>query len=193
MSKSYRRNRAARKDAIIMIVCVILMVLYFLGFPPASIVGLLAIGLLLAAIVYVVSNPIIDLCNGLIALYKNYKMKKLIQSTSNIDSLSWSEFEHYVADKLKAQGYTNVRLTEHYDLGVDIVAKKDGIVWGVQVKHYSNAVRIEAVREAVAGLKVYGCDRAMVVTNNFFTNPAQELAKSNNCVLVDRQAIAKWN
>jgi restriction system protein len=193
MSKSYRRNNASRKDGIIMIVCVILMILYFLGLPPSSIVGLLAVGLLLAAIVYVVSNPIIDLCNGLITLYKNYKMKKLIQSTSNIDSLSWSEFEHYVADKLKAQGYTNVRLTEHYDLGVDIVAKKDGVIWGVQVKHYSNAVRIEAVREAVAGLKVYGCDRAMVVTNNFFTNPAQELAKSNDCVLIDRQAIAKWN
>lgn len=193
MSKPYRRNNASRRDAIIMIVCVILMVLYFLGLPPASIVGLLAIGLLLAAIVYVVSSPIIEFCEWLITLYKNYKMKKLIQSTSDIDSLSWSEFEHYVADKLKMQGYTNVWLTEHYDLGVDVVATKDGIIWGVQVKHYSNPVRIEAVRAAVAGLKIYKCDRAMVVTNNFFTAPAIELANSNNCILIDRQAIAKWS
>ncbi len=193
MSKSYRRNNASHKDGIVMIVCVILMILYFLGLPPASIVGLLAVGLLLAAIVYVVSNPIIDLCNGLIALYKNYKMKRLIRSTSNIDSLTWNEFECYVADGLKKQGYTNVHLTEHYDLGIDVVATKDGVTWGVQVKHYSRSVRIEAVREAVAGLKAYKCDRAMVVTNSFFTAPAIELAKCNNCVLIDRQAIAKWN
>ncbi len=193
MSKSYRRNNASRNDAIVMIVCVILMILYFLGLPPASIVGLLAVGLLLAAIVYVVSNPIIELCNGLIAIYKNYKIKKLIRSTSNIDSLTWSEFEYYVADKLRAQGYTNVRLTEHYDLGIDVIATKDGVTWGVQVKHYSNPVKIEAVRAAVAGLNAYKCDRAMVVTNNFFTAPAIELAKCNNCILIDRQAIAKWN
>lgn len=193
MSKSYRRNLVGRKDAIIMIVVILCSALYYLGYPSVSIVNLVAMGLLLSAIIYVVSTPFIELWKLLHILYNNHKMKKLIQSTSDIDSLSWREFEYYVADKLKARGYTNVHLTEHYDLGIDVIATKDGVVWGVQIKHYSNAVSIEAVRQAVAGLKVYGCDRAMVVTNNFFTSPAKELAKSNNCVLIDRQEIAKWS
>ncbi len=193
MSKSYRRNNASRRDVVVFIVCVICIILYYLGLPSASVVALLAFGLLLSAIVYVVSSPIIELLKFIISLYKEYKMKKLIQSTSNIDSLSWKEFENYVAEKMKQQGYTNVYLTEHYDLGIDVVAKKDGVVWGVQVKHYSNAVSIEAVRAAVAGLKAYNCDKAMVVTNSNFTEPAKELAKRNDCILIDRVAIAKWN
>ena len=193
MSKSHRRSLVSSRDAIVIIVIIICLVMYYLGYPSASIVNLVAVGLLLSAIIYAISIPFVELWKLLSAVYNNYKMKKLIQSTSNIDSLSWREFEYYVADKLKVQGYTNVQLTEHYDLGIDFIATKDGVIWGVQVKHYSNVVSIDAVRQAVAGLKVYGCDRAMVVTNNFFTSPAKELAKSNNCVLIDRQAIAKWN
>lgn len=71
------------------------------------------------------------------------------------------------------------------DFGVDIVAKKDGITWGVQVKHYHGLVGINAVRQVVVALKKYKCDRAMVVTNSVFSRPAIEIAKSQDCVLVD--------
>ena len=42
------------------------------------------------------------------------------------------EFEKYVAKYLQKQGY-KTELTEKYDLGIDIVAVKDGIRYGVQV------------------------------------------------------------
>lgn len=67
-----------------------------------------------------------------------------------------------------------MQLTEHYDLGVDIVARKDGVTWGVQVKHYSGLVGINAVRQVVVALKMYGCDRAMVVT--IAPSPVQPLS-----------------
>lgn len=41
-----------------------------------------------------------------------------------------------------------------------------------------------AVQEAVAGKAVYGCNAAMVVTNNTFTRAAEELAKQNEVVLI---------
>jgi len=98
-------------------------------------------------------------------------------------------FEQYVADILRKQGYCNVSLTEQYDYGVDIVADKDGIRWGVQVKRYSSLVKAEAVRQVLTGLRLYGCDRAMVITNSTFSNVAKRLAEGNDCVLIDRAGL----
>ncbi len=53
------------------------------------------------------------------------------------------------------QKQSDIQFTEYYDLGVDIIAKKDGITWGVQVKHYQGLVSIEAVRQVVVALKKY--------------------------------------
>lgn len=105
----------------------------------------------------------------------------------SIDKLDGVAFERYVARMLREQGYTNVKLTETYDLGVDIIAEKDGIKWGIQVKRYSGFVKAEAVRQAVTALKHYKCDKAMVITNSYFSKPAIILANSNDCVLIDRR------
>lgn len=110
----------------------------------------------------------------------------------NIDTMGNLEFEHYVAMLLKNNGYHNVSLTEKYDLGVDIIAEKDGVRWGVQVKHYSGLVKASAVRQVVTGLKLYGCDRAMVVTNGTYSTTAQKLAAGNECALIDRKSLAFW-
>lgn len=102
----------------------------------------------------------------------------------DIDTMSPLEFEKYVAARLAEKGYTNIQLTEYYDWGVDIIAHKNNVVWGVQVKHCSNLVKVAAVRQVVTALKKYDCDRAMVVTNGRYSRQAIELAKSNNCLLV---------
>lgn len=109
----------------------------------------------------------------------------------HVDVMDGIEFEEYVADMLKNQGYTNIQLTDQYDYGVDIVASKNGIRWGIQVKRYSGLVKADAVRQVVTGLKVYGCDRAMVITNSVFSRVAVRLADSNSCILVDRASLAK--
>lgn len=192
MSNTYKRRYVQYRDLVAIVVIVLSVFMLSQSVPGVTVVQFALIVVFLAYLAYYLISPFIEVIKLLRYLYKKYKMKMLIRATSDIDELNWSEFEHYVADKLKTQGYTSVRLTEHYDLGLDIIARKGGVTWGVQVKHYKNTVRIEAVREAVAALKIYKCDRAMVVTNNFFTNPARELAKSNDCVLIDRKLIAKW-
>ena len=100
-------------------------------------------------------------------------------------------FEHYVAKLLAERGYTNVSLTERYDYGVDIIAEKDGVRWGIQTKRYSGLVKAAAIRQVVTGLRVYNCDRAMVITNSTFSAIAKHLADSNDCVLVDRSGLYK--
>ena len=108
------------------------------------------------------------------------------------DVMDGLTFERYVAELLKSRGYTGVRLTERFDRGVDIIVVKDGIRWGVQVKRYSKAVKASAVQQVVAGLNSYGCQRAMVVTNNYFGRHAKLLAQDNNCVLVNKDELANW-
>ena len=106
--------------------------------------------------------------------------------------MSGLDFEHYIAKLLKTQGYNNVRLTEEYDYGVDIIAAKDGITWGIQVKCYSGLVKAETIRQVVTALRMYHCDRAMVITNSTFSRPAITLADSNDCVLVNGHVLRSW-
>ncbi len=107
----------------------------------------------------------------------------------DIDAMDGVEFERYVARHLSKCGYTNICLTEKYDYGIDIVASKDGIRWGIQVKRYTGLVKADAVRQAVTGLRLYGCERAMVITNSEFSNVAVRLAESNDCVLIGRNEL----
>lgn len=117
------------------------------------------------------------------------RRKKYIASIEDIDNMPGLEFEKFVAKLLEKRGFKSVRLTEKYDLGVDIIALKDGVTWGVQVKRYSGLVKANAIRQVVTALKTYKCDRAMVITNSYFSKVAVKLAKSNNCILLDRDYL----
>lgn len=130
-----------------------------------------------------------------IAAWKRYQRSKGIYKAytiANIDTMSGIEFEVYLADLLRKRGFSNVVITEQYDLGVDIVAKKDGVTWGIQAKRYRNLVKAEAVRQVYAALVRYKCDKAMVVTNSVFSRPARELARDNGIELVDREKLMEW-
>jgi len=109
-----------------------------------------------------------------------------------IDNMTGLEFERYVARLLKSKGYNNIRLTEEYDYGIDIIAEKDGIRWGIQVKRYSGLVSADAVRQVITALKKYDCDRAMVITNSTYSMVAKDLARCNNCVLIENEILLQW-
>jgi restriction system protein len=117
---------------------------------------------------------------------RNYTLRE-------IDRMTGLQFEEWVAQKLKTNGFTHVHVTEKYDYGVDIFAIKDGVRWGVQVKRHSSLVKAEAVRQVVTALNHYGCDKAMVVTNSFFSKVARSLATSNDCILIDRKSLHGWS
>ena len=109
----------------------------------------------------------------------------------NIDTMDGLDFEQYVASLLRANGFHKVSLTERYDYGVDIIAEKEGIRWGIQVKRHSGLVKADAVRQVVTGLRIYGCDQAMVITNSDYSAVARRLANANDCVLVDRTGLKR--
>lgn len=114
-------------------------------------------------------------------------------SYSQIDSMNGLEFEHYAAKLMQNEGYSSKVTVASNDMGVDIIASKDLNKYSVQVKRQKSKVSRRAVSDAVAGMNLYGCNRSMVVTNNYFTPGAIKLAKINSCILIDRDRLIKWN
>jgi HJR/Mrr/RecB family endonuclease len=110
----------------------------------------------------------------------------------DIDKMDGLEFERYLVKILDQLGYGAIRLTETYDYGVDIIAVKNGVTWGIQAKRYNGLVKADAVRQAVTALKKYHCDRAMVITNSYYSKVAKELANCNDCTLIDRDTLRHW-
>lgn len=184
-----RRSNNGLGSTITIIILLAVGVMYSQGWSGAAIFNTVAGSILLIIFLSIFYTPVVGTIRFIWRLlYKPievYRLRRIARSNKQLDAMTWAEFEYFVAEWLKNRGYTNVKLTEKYDLGVDIIAKKDGITWGVQVKHYRGLVGIEAIRQVVVALKKYKCDRAMVVTTGAFSRPAIELAKSQDCVLID--------
>ncbi len=119
-----------------------------------------------------------DLCKG----SKN--------KTYDIDSMSGEQFEKLIAKLFSFLGYNTNITSFSSDQGVDIIAKNDIITIAIQAKCYnSGAVGNHAIMEVVGGMKFYGADKAMVVTNSTFTRSAIELAKTNGVILWGRDIL----
>ena len=61
----------------------------------------------------------------------------------------------------------------------------------VQAKRYTSTVGNYAVQEVLAAKSMYQAHRAMVVTNNYFTDAAKNLAAANQIELWDRDKLSE--
>lgn len=94
------------------------------------------------------------------------------------DKLEGHDFECYCADLLKRKGFTKVTVTQGSgDYGIDIIAWKNNMKYGIQCKRYSGNVGYRAVEEAYTGASIYNCDWAVVMTNSKFTKQAMSGAR----------------
>ena len=123
---------------------------------------------------------------GAIAVILIAKIRKRIRD-NQIDQMEGHDFEYFCADLLKERGFLDVQVTKGSgDYGVDILAEKDGITYGIQCKCYNSPVGVKAVQEAYAGRDYYDCMVGAVMTNQYFTRPAVEAAKKLKILLWDR-------
>jgi len=113
-----------------------------------------------------------------------------IGNTYNIDLMKGQDFEKFCANLLKLYGFDNVEVTKGSgDQGVDIIGIYKGYRFAVQCKRYSKKLGNSPIQEVVAGKKFYNCQGALVITNNYFTDSAVQLAKANNVQLWDRKNL----
>ena len=105
--------------------------------------------------------------------------------------LDGPEFEAYVAQVLRDNGFRHVELTKGSgDQGVDILCERNGKTYAVQCKNYEGTVGNFAVQEAYAGAQFYGCERAAVICPGEFTRAAKELAAGTGVLLWDGRQLS---
>ena len=133
--------------------------------------------LLAAAIVFIII---------IVILYVVFHKKK----RPEWDDMEGHEFGHFCADLLRRRGFKDVVVTKGSgDFGIDILAERDGISYGIQCKNYSSPIGVKAVQEVYAGRDYYDCMVGVVMSNQYFTGPAVEAAKKLKIVLWDRGYI----
>jgi len=123
--------------------------------------------------------------------YQKQKSFQALESVS-VDLMTGKQFERYVGELLKSQGYRIQYTPATTDYGVDILGRKSGSKVAIQVKRYNKPVGQPAIREAIAGKTHYRCNSSMVITNTSYTKSARNLAESNGCILVDGVELGTW-
>jgi restriction system protein len=167
----------------VLVFCIGIYLIISLGLPPDF-----CIGNIILALALTIGIPLI-----LMTIYnKEIEKKYRGMHISHIDTMTGIEFEQYLKEVLINQGYSVNMTDASGDLGVDLVASGNGDKIAIQVKRYDTNVSRRAVSDAVAGMYQYGCNKAMVITNNYFSPGAITLAESTGCILIDRDTLAKW-
>ncbi len=123
--------------------------------------------------------------------WRSYRRWKAIK-VSQIDTMSGREFEAFLGKIMTHRGYKVKQTGASGDLGVDLIATKDKETLAIQAKRQAGKVSRRAVSDAVAGKLHYKCSGALVISNNYYTPGARELAKSTGCILVDRSTLTRW-
>ncbi len=109
----------------------------------------------------------------------------------DIDSLDGYEFERFLSDLYTKMGYQVEPTKLSGDQGADVVVIKFGEKTVIQAKRYGRKVSNKAVQEILAAVSLYKAHKGVVITNNYFTKSAVELADANRIQLIDRDGLLK--
>jgi restriction system protein len=180
MAKSKKRRQEEVIQGILGLIILLCVVLYFQtkSLPLAIVVGIVLLSIYIGFII-------------LKRLAFQEKMRK--SGILEIDKMTGNQFENYLGELFKFQGYKTKVTPSSGDYGADLVIEKNGKRIVVQAKRYKNNVGIKAVQEIYSSKKHYKALEAWVVTNSNYTAAAQKLASSNDVRLINREVLIKWS
>ncbi|MEZ4727657.1 MAG: restriction endonuclease [Caldilineaceae bacterium] len=107
----------------------------------------------------------------------------------DVDRFTGRQFEQYLQFLFEKLGFQTELTPPQGDFGADLILERDGLRTAVQAKRSAGTVGVEAIQQVVAAMPFYECNRAIVVTNSYFSKRAKELAKVNLVELWDRQKL----
>jgi len=113
------------------------------------------------------------------------------ESPSEIEHLSWRDFERLVGQAYRQQGYSVTELGGHGpDGGVDLILNREGRETLVQCKQWrARRVGVRTIRELHGVMAHRRAAVGIVVTLGGFTAEAEGFARSSNIALLDRDAL----
>lgn len=106
------------------------------------------------------------------------------------------DFEHYVAERFRKVGYTDVKVTPAMgDGGIDILMKKEGTSYAVQCKKYfpDSFVKIDELRAFVYAYRKAGAEKGIYVTTANFGVIARKEMEGEGVSLIDgSELLREW-
>ena len=121
------------------------------------------------------------------------KSAKVQAELLTIDLMEGHQFEEWCAEALKASGFSEVSVTPGSgDQGVDVLAEKDGIKYAFQCKRYNSDLGNTPIQEVHSGKDFYHRHVGVVITNQYFTDSAIELASVTGTLLWSREWITGY-
>ena len=129
---------------------------------------------------------------GIFRLIENISYKKFINNISinKIDTLDGQAFEEVMYRIFKNAKLKVEKTPKSRDYGADLIitTKYEKIV--IQCKLYFNhKVGNSAIQEVNTAKNYYNASLGLVITNSYFTTPAQNLAEVNKVKLMDREKL----
>ena len=127
------------------------------------------------------------LCKGVEKITKTYPSA----SRPDLRSLDWFKFEKLVAVLFQQEGFAVQRAGgANPDGGIDLVATKSGITFGVQCKHWKTwRVGVKEVRELFGALHDRKIRHGFFVTLEGYTHEAASYARRNNIELMEETML----
>ena len=162
----------------------------FLGITSASQPEVSSVLIFLALVCCAV--PILGIASAIYPSWLKLLVKQFRQPNlvlAEIDSMPGHQFEEFVGELFRRQGYRVEVTKRSRDQGADILLQLNGRRIVVQTKRQSTKVGNWAVQEIVASKRIYNANEAMVVSNSDFTSPAIDLAEANGVQLVNRREL----
>ena len=179
MAKRRRKKKKVRFPSISVLILLAIGAIgfYFTGELRGSIIAILAWGAFI----------LLWKINVKVRRYRKIKRTRI----EEVDKMSGEEFEQFLGAFFKRRGYKVSYTAQSGDYGADLILKDGREIIVVQVKRYSGTVGVKAVQEIIGAVRMYKASEAWVVTNNYFTKQAINLADMNDVYLIDRDQLVE--
>jgi len=106
-----------------------------------------------------------------------------------LDIMTGTEFEKFLHWFFAQQEYLVTKTKPGHQQGTDFILITRNIRIAVEAKRWNSKVGNRAVQQINSGRSHYHCNQAWVITNNFFTPQAKELAQSCDVRLINRNEL----
>ena len=108
-----------------------------------------------------------------------------------VDRMEGLDFEDYLVELIGRQGYDVMPTQASRDFGADLIIHTPTEEVVIQAKCYQQKVGLEAVQQVAAAVPYYRGTRGVVITNNYYTDGAYELAQPNQVILLNRDDLGE--
>lgn len=167
-------------------------VLRQLRYANGWVVALFVMGLIAVAFRtwgFAISFGVILFVNVLV--WAAWRRVHVLSKVAETDALSGWEFERWLEAFFEKLGFEVERTPFRGDFGADLIIAWNGTRTAVQAKSGHWNTGVSAVQQVSAARAYYRCERAMVVTNQYFTPEALVLAEANGVIMRSRDDLAR--